>query len=757
MNRESALNRGSRARSALALLTLVGLASCAQLGPTADPPPNEALGVTTLALPSASPWTSFATEARGAYAGVELGDGSVLVCGGSNTKSTGAPFVSSCNRFSFDGTLRSQTFPLPEGRIAGTLTLLPSNRVILAGGIDSTNHVLTARLSLPFASWSASASIFEPDAESAPSPRVGHTATRLESSVVLIGGVAGAQEVASIDVRSGQGGWTQADLTGALATRTGHTATVLKGQQGSAARVLVLGGSNKAQGYLSSGFIFSLPNTITSIRDMPDARTAHTATLLEDGSVLVVGGEGGGGTQAFLAAAWRYYPDRDSWVSAGSTVARKSHAAVRLGADVIVAGGVAPVESTGASGVLGGLSDPQPNPDTVQRYDPEANVWSRAPNLLQGRREFQLFALDQTHLLAVSGANDSGTLTTSEVFTAGALGQAPSDPNACVSGHLADGVCCNADCAGPCHWCNDPIKLGTCQLVTGATPNKNGCENRVECSAGSCAEHCSASSPCEAGYFCSSDGKCQISKKIGDRCSADGQCAGMPCVDGVCCESACSGSCEACNQTDLPGLCRPLPEGEAPRKGHTSCPAAHDSACAASCDGHTRDRCIFPAPGSACGDGTCTDHGFTPARQCDDHGTCLVASIRTCGAYVCDQGGCLDQCQDDQDCSGNNLCNRGVCGQCDELECNRRGYRCVQPAGECRNTCERSETDCAGGYYCHPLQHRCVEAVAFPAGQLPACGIGRERVRSRDWIVAIASLLCAVAVRKRRTSRRRAS
>lgn len=740
-------------RSAVLALAFSGLASCTELGPTAGPASSEAPAVTALALDGDAPsypWAAFATEARSAYSGVELGDRGVLVCGGSNT-SGGPNYVMTCNRLSFDGTLHSQSFPLPEARMFGTLSLVPPNRVLLAGGNDASNHALTARLSLPVDSWSDGQGIWgsaEANSDS-PTPRAGQTATRLDSNVVLIGGYAGVSQVGSIDVRSDQGTWINADSNSVLSARSGHSATLLKGQSGGA-RVLVLGGYSQAQGgYLSSGFIFSPPNTLTPIADMPEPRQSHTATLLEDGSVLVVGGEGP--TAAFLSTAWRYYPDEDRWANAGSTVPRKSHAAARLGADVIIAGGVSP------TGVLSGIQDSSPNSNTVQRYNPATNAWSPAPNLLHGRREFQLFKLDETHLLAVGGANQSGTLSNSEVLTAGALGQVASDLNSCVSGHNADGVCCDTECGGPCHWCNDPAAPGICQLVTGTAQNQNGCANHLQCSAGACAAQCDANFVCEAGFFCV-NGTCQATKGIGATCSAASECAsGAPCVDGVCCESSCSGACEACNQPDRLGLCRPLAEGDAPREGHPLCPSAHDSTCAATCDGHTVDRCVFRASGSLCAAASCSDEGFQPARECDGNGICVAATTPvSCSPYACDSNGCLNACRENSECSDDNHCKAGTCtANCVEDDCNESGYRCDAQSHECRNTCERSETDCAGGYYCHPLQRQCVKGVAFPAASLPACGIGNGTARPSRSSALLASLLCALAALRRRRVKRR--
>jgi len=565
------------------------------------------------------------------------------------------------------------------------------------------------------------------------------------------------QQVASIDVRSDQGVWSKVDVSGGLATRVGHTATVLKSGPGEPARVLVLGGYNQL-GYLSSGFTFSLPNTITRIRDMPDARQGHTATLLDDGSVLVVGGEGGSGDLAFLATAFRYYPDKDEWVSAGSTTARKFHAAVRLGTGVIIAGGqsdeILPTDKGPI--VLRGLDDGQPSANTVQRYDPVAKVWSTAPNLHRGRRDFQLLALDEAHLLAIGG-NAGDVLESSEVFSAGALGQVRSDPNACVSGYVADGVCCDGKCSDPCHWCNDPSAPGVCQSVSGSAPNGNGCNNHLQCSNGTCPTQCTASSQCSAGFYCNGQGACVETKPLGAQCSTDGECPdGNPCVQGVCCESACSGSCEACNQS---GRCIPLAKGELPREGNPPCPDAQDRACAASCDGTTRDRCAFPTSGAPCAAAVCTKEGvFQPAGECNGSGSCVTpAEAESCAPYACNESGCLATCTASSGCSNGNVCIDGVCTPaCDDKACAAHGYRCDPDTHQCRNTCQKSETDCVGSYYCHPLQHECVKGVPFPAAALPACSISRPALRSRASLLVLAAALCAgLARRRRRTTRPR--
>ncbi|MCY1022690.1 hypothetical protein [Pyxidicoccus sp. MSG2] len=52
----------------------------------------------------------------------------------------------------------------------------------------------------------------------------------------------------------------------------------------------------------------------------------------------------------------------------------------------------------------------------------------------------------------------------------------------------------------------------------------------------------------------------------GSNCSVSAQCETGWCVDGVCCQTACSGTCESCNLPGTEGLCTTVPAGE-PRPG----------------------------------------------------------------------------------------------------------------------------------------------------------------------------------------------
>ncbi len=98
----------------------------------------------------------------------------------------------------------------------------------------------------------------------------------------------------------------------------------------------------------------------------------------------------------------------------------------------------------------------------------------------------------------------------------------------CTSGNCVDGVCCNTPCAGSCNACTAAKKgagtNGTCGVIATSTDPDNECPGNTTCNA---VQAC--------GYF-----------GDGQTCSIDAECGSGFCVDGVCCNTACDGLCEAC-------------------------------------------------------------------------------------------------------------------------------------------------------------------------------------------------------------------
>jgi N-acetylneuraminic acid mutarotase len=277
-----------------------------------------------------------------------------------------------------------------------TATLLDDGKVLVAG----------ARLSGLLDYGTASVEIYDPatngwsSAESMATARGGHTATRLSNGGVLVAGgfhrpgMPGlAEDLASAEIYDpATDGWTGA---GSMATaRDSHTATLLDN-----GKVLVVGGTD-----LASAEIYDpATDEWSSAGSMAATRADHTATLLPNGKVLVAGGADGHSIgSSMLASAEIYDPATDEWSSAGSmAAARDRHTATLLpNGKVLVAGGA------GSAGPLA----------SAEIYDPAGDRWSSAGSMQTARDRHTATLLDDGKVLVAGGYDDSVTLASAEIY-----------------------------------------------------------------------------------------------------------------------------------------------------------------------------------------------------------------------------------------------------------------------------------------------------------------------------------------------------
>jgi WD40 repeat protein len=266
-----------------------------------------------------------------------LSDGRVLVVGGLTGFEDGQSDVAPAEIWDPATGAFSSAASLADGRFAHTSTLLPDGRVLVVGGISLSGDgrpVTYASAEL----WEPATGAFSP-AGSLLEGRYGHTSTLLpDGRVLILGGV--AFDAGSLDFRASAEMWEpDSESFGSVAslprTLIGHTATLLPD-----GRVLVVGGVTDGGAALNDAAFLWEPKTedFSPGGSLAVGRQTHTATLLPDGRVLVVGGDDGSGS---LDGAELWDPDTGSFHAAGSlAVGRSGHAATLLpdGQVLVVAG-----------------------------------------------------------------------------------------------------------------------------------------------------------------------------------------------------------------------------------------------------------------------------------------------------------------------------------------------------------------------------------------------------------------------------------
>lgn len=127
--------------------------------------------------------------------------------------------------------------------------------------------------------------------------------------------------------------------TGSMTTaRSGHTATLL--QNG---KVLIAGGTLSSSALASAELYDPVAGTFTPTEDMTTPRRLPTATLLPDGKVLIAGGDRGDPNYLQLASAELFDPETGTFSRTGDmNMARFGHSANLLASGkVLITGGFA--------------------------------------------------------------------------------------------------------------------------------------------------------------------------------------------------------------------------------------------------------------------------------------------------------------------------------------------------------------------------------------------------------------------------------
>jgi hypothetical protein len=296
----------------------------------------------------------------------------------------------------------------------------------------------------------------------------------------------------------------------------------------------------------------------------------------------------------------------------------------------------------------------------------------------------------------------------------------------CTSDNCVDGYCCSSACSGACQACDVAGEQGTCTAVpsgqphgtraactgsgtcqgscTGAgtsctyttatcavqscsagvekaasscngagvcgTQTGTACAGGFACNGATCYTTCTADAQCAAGTpYCNTvSGTCQAELPLGRSCTLGTQCASGECVDGYCCNSTCTASCQACDVAGALGTCTTLTSGE-PHGSRAAC--AGSGTCQGQCTGSTS--CTYST--AQCEPQSCSGGLEKTASSCNGAGSCnSQTSVACSGGLACNGTSCYTSCSSDSQCaagccdsSGGCLAQRNSCGGCGTL------------------------------------------------------------------------------------------
>lgn len=621
-------------------------------------------------------WTNTTSPGTASYhASAVLADGRLLICGGPGNGTR----IYTNGVFTITGTMSQ----LRQGH---TATRLDSGLVLAAGGNSNTAEVYDVATG----TWSPVGSMA--------SSRVFGRATKLgDGSVLITGGdSAGTAEQFVPATNSFQ-------PAGSLGSpRIGHTATLLAD-----GRVLVAGGGTSAQPLGDTTAISYTPGTgWAATGNLNVARGNHVAARLGDGRVLVAGGEDIPGAPGWITDAEIWNPTAGTWAVTTPLPSGKRNAravAFGNGTKVYVIGGR-----------NGGLS--------TYIFDVATSTWSDGGSLYLDRWTHTADLLPNGVLMVVGKFPQSGETNPPAELQCVDYGCACSAAVPCLVGSCVDGVCCQTACNGVCEACNAAGKatgpdgecgpalngtadpgckveaastcgtIGTCdpagackkhlfgtecapaactgsnQLQAAASCDGNGacvvpqlatCEPGYPCTGDACATSCATNDDCILPYTCNGN-VCQ-KKPNGAACGALGECASGFCVDGKCCNEACTGQCQSCAETGLEGVCTAV-AGE-PKGDRDPCDGA-GTECAGTCETKSPQKCTYPTV--SCGDGKTCSNGkcVSTANICVDGDTASqpASGPKTpCAPYFCADGECQTNCTTSQECVEGYVCDAKLC------------------------------------------------------------------------------------------------
>ena len=339
-------------------------------------------------------WTitgSLARERR-SHTATTLANGKVLIAGGAGKNNT---ILDSAELYDPQSGTWSQTGNLTVARIAHTATLLSTGNVLVAGGRSAFASVHTAELYDPATGkWTPTGRLT--------GARNSHTATLLPNGFVLVAGGIGTGDtpdrIASAELYDPVSGkWS---ATGHLALDNGresHTATLLNNEV-----VLIVGGRTFGPFMADGAELYDIAKGIWTPTGAPRAlRVSHTATILQTGQVLVAGGVKSNGLTDELDSSELFDPTTEVFADTGGLAsARQGHTATLLqNGRVLIAGGL--------KGVVTGDTITRARLNIAELYDPHQGRWIVTADMNEARSEHTSALLGDGRVLVTGGSQEA--------------------------------------------------------------------------------------------------------------------------------------------------------------------------------------------------------------------------------------------------------------------------------------------------------------------------------------------------------------
>ncbi len=557
------------------------------------------LGTSELLDPTTMKWGAPATmiEARQAHTTVYLpAQNKVLACGGQNAAGTA---VASCELYDPTQNTWKAAASMTVIRYDHAAITLPSGKVLVTGG-RTTDSVATCEIYDPVANtWKAAGGLSH--------ARSGHSIGQLSATTVIVAsgvqwiGNSGSSQLTAELYDIANDKWS--DSGNFVNARTGVPILVL-----ASGHVLAPGGYPQVAG---ADFYDPVTGFWTSARTLNVGRGFHTATDLQDGTVLVAGGL----NPDALASAEIYSPSGNGSACTFDADCTSAHCADGVCCDTACTGTcqacTAAKKGGGKDGACGNVAVAT-DPDNECAAQAQSTCGTNG--FCDGKGACQLYAA-ATQCVAASCK----------------------DPTTVTAASLCDG---NGKC------------------VTGGSTS---CGN-YQCATGACKTSCAADTDCASTAYCAG-AACTPKKVQGATCTASDQCSSGSCVDGFCCDTACTGLCQACSAAKkgagADGTCGNVNASTDP---DNECTAQATSTCGTNgfCDG--KGACALYAAATQCAAASCKDATTaTAASLCDGNGKCVTGGSTSCGAYVCTTGACKTACMADADCSTGNYCSGSKC------------------------------------------------------------------------------------------------